>query len=106
MIVHDLLHERFHLGVAEFRLRLAFKLRFHKFYRHDRGEAFAHIFTREICVLFFQYAPLARELVHQTGQRGPETFFVCSTLGGVDGVREGVDRLSERRVPLQRDLGA
>ena len=30
---------------------------------------------------------------------------MCSTFGGVDGVREGVDRLSERRIPLQRDLG-
>ena len=47
---------------------------------------------------------VAREPVHQLGQRGAEALLVGATLGGVDRVGEGVDALGEAVVPLHGDL--
>ena len=47
---------------------------------------------------------VARVLVDDRGQRGPEAFLVGAALVRVDRVGEGVDRLAVRLVPLHRDL--
>jgi hypothetical protein len=69
----------------------------------DRGQALADVLTGELLVALEQLLVRA-VLVDHTGQRGPEAFLVGATLVSVDRVREGVDALAVRLVPLHRDL--
>ena len=41
-----------HFRISQFRFGLPFKLRFRKFYRDDRGQSFARIFTAQVVVFF------------------------------------------------------
>ena len=95
LVVDDLLHERLRLGVAELGLGLALELRLGQLDADDRGEALADVVAGEVGVLLLEDVPVARELVDQRGQRGPEALLVGAALMGVDGVREGVHRLGE-----------
>jgi hypothetical protein len=71
---------------------------------HDGGQALADILAGEVGVLVLEDAPLARKLVDQGGERRAVALLMRATLGGVDRVGEGVDRLVEAGTPLHRDL--
>ena len=103
-VVDDLLHERLRLGVAELGLGLALELRLGQLDADDRDQALADVVAGEVGVLLLEDAPVARELVDQRGQRGPEALFVRAALVGVDRVGERVHRLGEAGVPLHRDV--
>ena len=104
LIVDDLLDEGLHLGVAELSLGLSLELRLAELDAHDGSEPLAHIFTSEVGVLVLEDAPLASELVDQCGECRAVALFVGATLGRVDRVGEGVDRLGEAGAPLHSDL--
>ena len=71
----------------------------------DRGEPLAHVLALELKVFRVLAEVGRREVrVDRAGQRGLEAHHVRAALDGVDRVRERVDRLVVRVVPLHRDL--
>src|SRR5437763_271696 len=104
-VVHDALHERADLGVAELRLRLAFELRLAELHAYDRDDALPDVFALEVLVFLFQVALLARVPVDDVRERLLEAFLVHPAFVGVNRVREGVQRVVVGRVPLDRDVG-
>ncbi len=72
LLVHRLLDEGAHPGVAELRLRLALELGLAELDGDDRGEALADVVAFEVVLLLLQLALFARELVDRRRQRGRE----------------------------------
>ncbi len=98
------LDESLHPRVAELRLRLTFELRILQLHRHDRGKPFAHVLALEIVLFLLEQTHVARDLVQRAREGRVESREVRATLVCVDVVRERVDRLLIRRVPLHRNL--
>ena len=61
--VHRGLHDPLHLGGAELRFRLSFKLWVNKFDGDNSGETFTHIFTGEVRIVVLDRAILAAPVV-------------------------------------------
>ena len=101
-----LLNESTSFSVSKLRLRLAFELGLGELDGDDGGEAFTHIVTGEVVILVADDSLFAPIAVHQRSQRRTEAFFVHATFGGVDRVREGVNRRGIRGGPLHGDFHA
>ena len=104
MFVDGFLHKAPHLGVAQLRLGLPFELGFSYPHRDHGGQAFTAVVTGEVLFFLFEQLVLAGVLIHQGGQRRPETFFVGAALDGVNGVCERVYALGIAGVPLHGHL--
>jgi hypothetical protein len=90
--------------VAQLGLGLPLELRLGQLDRDDRGQALADVLAGEVVFLLLEQLLVARVLVDDRGQRGPEALFVGAALGGVDHVRERVHGLGVGVGPLHRDL--
>ncbi len=93
------------LGIPEFGFGLPLELRVGDLDRDDRCQPLAHVLTLKLEVLRVFAEVGGRKIgVDRAGERGLEPHHVGTALDGVDRVRERVNRLVVRVVPLKRDL--
>ena len=104
LLVGGPLDQRPDRDVAELGLGLALELRVAQPHRDDGGEALADVLAEEVLVLLLEQALGPGVAVDDVGEGLLEALLVHAALDGGDAVGEGVDRLVEPGVPLQRDL--
>ena len=105
LVVDDGLDDALDLGVAELGLRLALELRPRDLDADDAGEALADVVAAHALARVLGQLVLRRVEVDRAREGRAEARQVRAALVRVDVVRERVDRLGVRVVPLQRDLG-
>src|SRR5262249_5064473 len=103
-LIDERLDDAFHLAVTQLSLCLAFKLRFRNFDADDSSQAFAHVFSLKILIIFLKLTTVYRVTVDGACQRGLETDQVGATFQGVDVISEGKDAFDVAVVPLPREL--
>ena len=98
------LDERTDRGVAELRLRLSLELRIAELHRDDRDQSLANVLADQVLLLLFEQALAPRVPVEHVRERLLQALFVHAPFVRVDRVRERMERLRVRVVPLQSDL--
>ena len=91
LFVNRLGNEAFHFAIAEFRLGLAFKLRFGNLYRYHRGQAFAKVVAGRSDTVF-DYLGSASVLVYRAGKSTLKARQVRSAFDRVDVIGEAHQR--------------
>ena len=104
LLVGGPLDERADRHVAELGLCLALELRVAQADGDDGGQSLADVLAVEVRILLLELALGPGVAVHHVGEGLAEALLVHAALDGGDAVGEGVDRLVEPGVPLQRDL--
>ncbi len=89
-IADHLLDVGLHLGIHQFDLGLAFKLRVWVFDADNCRKAFPCVVTREVRVGILEQAVLTGIIVDCAGQRDAQPGQVGAAIDGVDGVGKGV----------------
>ena len=103
-VVHDLLDDPLHLGVAELRLGLPLELRLRDLHADDRDQALADVVAADALLQVLRQVVLGGVRVDRARQRRTKPRQMRAALVRVDVVGERVDRLGVGVVPLQRDL--
>src|SRR5207249_3086084 len=104
LVIYDLLDQAFDVAVAELGLGLPLELRLRQPHRDDRGEPLPDVVAADATLEVLEEAVGLRVGRERAGQRGAESGQMCSTLAGVDVVREREDALLVAIVVLQRHL--
>ena len=105
-LVNHIVDQALDEGVAQLRLRLAFKLRLLQFHADDGNDALAGVGAGQVLVLVLQNALGTSIFVQHTGQGQLKALLVGTALGGVDVVGKAQKQLVVAVVVvLQCDLG-